>query len=77
MTFDAPHIAEGEQGFDDFMMLLVSLADAFDLELTNAQKQALSEEELLNMRQIVGRLQNKMKAHQLEAGGELAVRLFS
>lgn len=77
MTFDAPHIAEGEQGFDDFMMLLVSLADAFDLELTNAQKQALSEEELLNMRQIVGCLQNKMKAHQLEAGGELAVRLFS
>lgn len=79
LTFllDVPRVAHGERVFNQMVDLARRFAEALHGTLVDDNRRPLSEGALEPIRRQVGQYQAAMAAHQIPAGGPLALRLFA
>ena len=77
MLFDITRVPHGDQPFEEYMDLAVSLSQTLHLELVDDQIQEVSTEWLKNIRSFVLDKQMEMIDARIPPGSELAQRVFS
>ena len=77
MLFDITRVPHGDQHFEEYMDLAVSLSQTLHLELVDDQIQEVSTEWLKNIRSFVLDKQMEMIDARIPPGSELAQRVFS
>lgn len=77
MLFDTANIPDGESNFNLFMDIAYKLLNMMDLDLVNDKLEELSPKWMSDVRSYVVDRHDEMHAVGIEAGGDLAKRLFS
>lgn len=77
VLLDVPHVPNGKASFERFMHIVIGLASELGLDLVNDKLEELSTEWLREAGTYVVERQEEMKAIGVEAGSDLAKRLFS
>ena len=74
---DVPRVKNGERVFDQMMHLAGIFSTTLGGTLVDDNRVSLSESGIGKIRQHLGGIQAKMKAHNIPAGSEIALRLFA
>ncbi|MFA7270660.1 MAG: cell division protein ZipA C-terminal FtsZ-binding domain-containing protein [Sterolibacterium sp.] len=77
LSIDVPRVADGRQAFDLLLEVAGKLVTVFAGMLVDDQRAPLSDEILATIRSKIGEFQQKMSAHDIPAGGQRAMRLYS
>ena len=77
LSLDVPHVPRSEQPFVRLRTVAAELAASMEGAITDDQGQALSSDSMDAIGAELEQLYERLEAHALEAGSELARRLFS
>ncbi len=77
LLLDVPRVKDGRKVLDRMVEIGKSLAQLLGGRLVDDNRAALNDAGIVKIRQQLGSIHDAMEAHDIQAGGERALRLFS
>lgn len=77
LTIDVPRTPDGVAAFERMLHLARHLCQHLDAQIVDDQRQPLSDDTLVLIRDKIAEFQLQMKAHKIPAGGRRALRLYA